>query len=88
MRKSVLNIFLIMVLIFVLVSSSLVLAATLKGTVYNSNLDPEKNVLLEVNSIPIQKFLSVDGKFSFELSPGNYVISAKKVDTISLAEIT
>jgi len=86
MRKYVLSFFPIIVLIFFLVSNSAVLAATLKGTVYNSNLDPEKNVLLEVNSIPIQKFLSVDGKFSFELSPGNYVISAKKVDTISLAE--
>ena len=83
MRKSVLNIFLIIVLIFFLVSNSAVLAATLKGTVYNSNLDPEKNVLLEVNSLPTQKYLSPDGKYSFVLSPGNYTISAKTVETDS-----
>ena len=62
-------------LLSVLISFSLVSAATLEGSVYGSGLDLEQDVLLEVDG---QKFLSKDGSFSFELDPGEYILTAKK----------
>ncbi len=72
--------------IFLLMLSS-ALAATLQGTIYNENLEVEKNVLLEVNTIPAQKFLSKDGTYSFELSPGKYFLSARKGDLALQEEV-
>ncbi len=53
-------------------------AATLTGSVYNSQLELEGDVVVEVNSIPPQKLLAKDGRYSFELSQGEYVLSAYK----------
>lgn len=69
----------------VLVLSTFSLAATLKGSIYNSNLDLEKDVLVEVNSAPAQKVLSKDGNYEFKLSLGKYKLTALK-GTISVTE--
>ena len=68
--------------VFILIAVMLVIlpstfAATLEGSVYNSNLDIEQDVLLEINTVPIQKFLSKDGQYSFKLLPGDYVLTAR-----------
>lgn len=65
-------------LLFLLLLSVSSLAATIKGTVYNDQLEPERNVLVEVNSLPAQKLLSKDGKYTFELGAAMYVITATK----------
>ncbi|MEK6969122.1 MAG: hypothetical protein AABW48_01710 [Nanoarchaeota archaeon] len=77
-NKKQLGLIVISCLVFVLISSTLVSAATLKGSVYNSNLDLETDVLVEVNSIPPQKYLAKEGDFIFELAPGKYFLTAKK----------
>jgi len=64
-----------------------VLGATLKGTVYNSNLNAEVNVLVEVNTEPAQRFLSKDGTYSFDLPKGSYNITASKLDQRVSADI-
>ena len=56
--------------------------ATLTGTVYNDRLNPEQNVLLEVNTQPVQKYLSKDGTYSFVLPFGTYTLTAEKGDLL------
>jgi len=68
---------LLLSLLFLIVVSSLVSAATIKGSIYNSNLDLEKDVLLEVDTSPAQKFLAKEGTYSFTLQPGDYTLTAR-----------
>ncbi|MFH0701355.1 MAG: hypothetical protein V2A62_02880 [Candidatus Woesearchaeota archaeon] len=70
-----------------LICLSLALAATLKGSIYNSNLDLEKNVLVEVNSIPLQKMLAIDGTYVFNLPLGKYLLHAYTSNFVSNDEI-
>ncbi|MFH1332099.1 MAG: hypothetical protein ABIH63_02325 [archaeon] len=52
-------------------------ATTIHGTVYDNSLRPVKDTVVEVNSIPLQRFIAKDGTYSFNLIPGDYVITAK-----------
>jgi uncharacterized membrane protein len=65
--------------VIIILLSSLATAATIKGNVYNSQLDLEENVLVEIDS---QKLLSKDGDYTFELSPGTYTLTATKNDLV------
>lgn len=52
-------------------------AATVHGTVYEwYSFEPLNNVVIEVNSTPEQYFVAVDAVYSFNLTPGNYLITA------------
>ena len=75
-------------LIFVLLMS-FTQAATLQGSVYNDQLELEKNVLIEINTIPLQKVLATSGSYSLELSPGKYTLTARKgfIETTEEIEI-
>ncbi len=73
MKKYILCCFVFLLLLFGLVS-----AATLKGSIYNSKLDLERDVLLEVNSVPVQKFLAKEGTYQFSVQPGKYELTARK----------
>ncbi len=69
-------------LIIILLSAILINgahAATMHGTVYEwSDFEkPLKNAIVEVNSTPLQYMVSTTGTYSFNLSPGNYMIRAK-----------
>lgn len=54
-------------------------AATLHGTIYEwSDFEkPLKNTIVEVNSTPGQYVVATTGTYSFNLSPGSYLIKAK-----------
>lgn len=54
-------------------------AATLHGTIYEwSDFEkPMRNVILEVNSTPAQYMVATAGTYSFNLSPGSYLIKGK-----------
>ena len=53
------------------------LAATVHGTVYEwYSFEPLNNAIVEVNSTPGQYFVAVDAAYSFNLPPGNYLITA------------
>ena len=54
-------------LIIILLLVPLATAATLKGSIYNSNLELETDVLVEIDN---QKYLSKDGTYTFELDIG------------------
>jgi len=70
--KHKLPLFLLLLLIIPLAS-----AATLKGSIYDENLDLAQDVLVEVNTQPQQKYLAKTGSYSFDLSPGKYTLTAK-----------
>ena len=65
----------ISILLFLVVIGS-VNAATIHGTVYDwGSLEPV-NAFVEVNSIPKQSLVAINGEYSFELSQGSYTIKA------------
>src|SRR3989344_6679621 len=65
--------FFLLVLILPLAS-----AATLKGSIYNSQLEQENDVLVEINTTPVQKFLAKSGGYEFTVLPGKYTLTARK----------
>jgi len=65
------------VLLFLLLILPLASAATLKGSVYDDNLDLAQDVLIEINTVPQQKFLAKTGSYSFDLPVGKYTLTAK-----------
>jgi uncharacterized membrane protein len=68
--------------LIILLTTSLIAsaqAAKVYGTIYQwSDFEnPLKGTIVEVNSTPSQYVVSTNGTFSFNLSPGNYMIKAK-----------
>ncbi len=62
----------------ILIVSFAAQAATLRGTIYNAQLNPEKDTLLEINTQPAQKYLAKDGTYSINIPPGKYTLTARK----------
>jgi uncharacterized membrane protein len=81
MRKSVIFCLLL------LISGNLALAATLQGTVYNTQLEVEPNVLVEINTIPEQRVLAQDGEYLFLLTPGVYLLTIQKNEITITEEV-
>jgi uncharacterized membrane protein len=53
------------------------LAATIHGTVYEwYSFKPLENTVVEINSTPVQYFVATDAAYSFNLTPGTYLITA------------
>ncbi len=77
----------IIISILFFLSFSLVSAVTLQGTIYNTNLEPEPDVLIEINTIPEQRLLAREGTYLFEVSPGTYTLTAQKEDLIVTEEV-
>jgi uncharacterized membrane protein len=71
MKKILLSI--LMFLLF----ANLCSAATIHGTIYDFNLDPLDDVVITVNSTPTQRFIAKNGTYSFDLSPGSYLLEAE-----------
>ena len=65
-------------IIIIILLSITVQAATLQGSIYNTRFELEENVLVEIDTTPLQKFLSTDGLYSFILAPGTYILTARK----------
>lgn len=68
----------IITLILVFFLAGLISATTLRGTIYNTDLEPEQDVLVEINTQPQQKFLSKSGTYSFDVPIGKYTLTATK----------
>ena len=59
------------------------------GKIYRwDTLDLVKDVIVEVKDGSVQRLVSDDGSYSFNLSPGNYTITAKKGDYIAVENLT
>ena len=73
-------------ILFLLIFSNIVNASIIKGTIYDFSLEPIKNALIGVNSVPPQKFLTRTGEYSFQLSSGVYNLTAKSLDNTILVQ--
>jgi len=51
-------------------------AAVLKGTIFDSNLEPVK-AIVSLNTTPVQTIVAQNGSFSFEVPRGTYTLLAK-----------
>jgi uncharacterized membrane protein len=67
----------IVYLIVLLILSQIASAATIHGTVYDLYLSKQDDVVVNINSNPIQTFVAKNGTYSFEITNGNYNITAK-----------
>jgi len=60
--------------------------ATIHGAVYEwYTFEPLENVIIEVNSTPPQSIVARYGVYSFNLAPGNYLITARYYQNNTLA---
>lgn len=67
-------------LILIVLLAQVNYSASIHGVIYDSQLNPLNNVILEVNSTPKQTFVSKDNSYSFTLPKGNYLITAKSTE--------
>ncbi|MDD4878668.1 MAG: hypothetical protein PHO02_06585 [Candidatus Nanoarchaeia archaeon] len=67
----------IMLLALLLLCVNIAYATELKGTIYNSQLELQKDAIVEINTEPGQSIVSKDGTYSFNAPEGNYLLSAK-----------
>ena len=59
--------------------------ATIYGTVYNGEtFEPLENAVVEVNSTPSQSMVATYGFYSFDLEPGNYLLTARYYENNTL----
>lgn len=52
-------------------------AALIYGSVYDLDLKPVSNIIVEVNTSPIQRYLARDGNYSFTIPLGTYQIRSQ-----------
>lgn len=57
---------------------SVVGTATLKGTIYDLELEKVEDALVSINTEPNQQYLAKEGEYSFEVPAGEYELKAKK----------
>lgn len=62
--------------ILLILSSSLVSAAVISGTVYDLALQQEYDVVVEIDTVPRQLMVAKDGTYLFNVNPGNYTLHA------------
>ena len=56
--------------------SGLANAAVISGSIYDLALQKESNVVVEINTLPKQLFVSKIGDYTFSVKPGNYTLYA------------
>ena len=66
----------LLLLLIILFIFSNVNAATIQGNVYDFNLDPLKNTIIEIDTTPKQSVVAKDAFYSFEVNSGNYILTA------------
>src|SRR3989344_9074328 len=84
----------ILILVVMLICVSLqVSAATVFGTIYDFSLKQAENVRVSINTTPQQQLIAVNGRYSFNVAPGDYAIYAEqlgfgKIVSTAFEEIT
>jgi len=78
-RKYFFLLFFLMMFIIVPIS----FGANIHGKIYDFNLEKLDDVIVEVNSSPMQRMLSIEGGYGFELSSGMYKIKASYFDGVN-----
>lgn len=73
MMKKVFVFFLCILSIFVLPYN---FAANIHGSIYDLSFLKASNSIVEINTVPNQRFLAINGSYSFDVPDGNYTLSA------------
>jgi uncharacterized membrane protein len=68
---------LILTLIFLVLLSSSINAATIKGSIYDAELNKVQNNIVTINTVPNQMFVSKDGNYELTVSKGDYTLKAE-----------
>lgn len=58
-------------------STTIAMGARITGQVYDKNLNKLNDVVIVINSDPVQRYVVKNGTYVFELAPGNYRLSAR-----------
>ncbi len=61
-------------ILLLIIASTPVTAATLTGTVYDEQLAVLTNVIITIDTQPVQRVVSMDGQYRFNVPPGNYTL--------------
>lgn len=65
-----------LLLLMALLGAALAQAATIHGTVYDLNLTPVKNSIVEIDTAPAQRMVAKAGSYEFSVPLGEYRIKA------------
>lgn len=68
---------LIIYIVICLMCISLAHAAAITGSIYDFSLNKAKDVIVEIDTSPNQKYIAKDGTYNFNVPLGNYTITAK-----------
>jgi len=79
-----------LLILLLLCSLPVSLAATLHGTVYDTALEPQKEIIVGINTTPLQRQVAKEGTYLFNLQKGTYTITvtAKDGEILATEEIT
>ena len=66
----------LIVSILIFMCSGLANAAMISGSIYDLALQKESDVIVEINTVPKQLFVSKIGDYTFNIKPGNYTLYA------------
>lgn len=66
-------------LIALAILSLSVSASSISGEVFDFSLDKVMSAKVEINSTPVQRQITEDGSFSFDIPPGNYLLKAEEI---------
>lgn len=66
-------------LILLLLLSLQASAATVYGTIYDFSLKQTENVRVSINTTPQQQLIAVNGRYSFNVAPGDYTIYVEQL---------
>lgn len=78
----------LIIMALALIIANIAAAATIQGTVYDLSLNQVDKSIVEVDSIPQQRFVAIEGKYSFNLPKGYYTITASANGEIAKENIT
>jgi len=70
----------VMLLLLFLMGIPLVSGATLYGVVYSFDLERTDNVKVEIDSTPVQRDVTENGTYTFEIEPGRYTLTAQQFE--------
>lgn len=70
----------------ILLITTIATAAEIKGTIYDSSLNPIKNIIVEISTEPTQKQLVKDGSYSFQVQEGTYILTARTTESKILTQ--
>ncbi len=77
MKKGILS--LMFIFVFFATFETAFAQGTVGGSIYDLSLEPAPDVLVEISTVPKQQVVSKDGTYSFEVGPGEYVITARQI---------